>query len=62
MIKGAGESEIDFDFLIVSDRGECPLSGTKIHTIKLRAQTLIAVSQKLILKSIFSYSFWGRSF
>ena len=27
-IKGAGGSEIDFHFLVVSDRGECQLSGT----------------------------------
>ena len=57
-IKGGG-SEVDFPFLIVSDRGACQLSGnfyglkmlthfqiSKIHTITLCAQTLIAISQK----------------
>ena len=28
MIKGAGGSEVDFHFLIVSNRGECQLPGT----------------------------------
>ena len=28
VIKGAGGSEVDFQFLIVSDIGECQLPGT----------------------------------
>ena len=28
IIKGAGGSEVDFHFLVVSDRGECQLPGT----------------------------------
>ena len=32
----------------------------KIYTVTLRARTLIAISRKSTLKSISSYSFYGR--
>ena len=52
--KGAGGSEFDFHFFIVSDRGECQLPGTifgmkkcgskrkkniQLHCVPMRAQT-----------------------
>ena len=43
-------------FFAIKNIGEI----SKIHTITLCAQTSIAIPQKSTLKSIFSYSFWGR--